>query len=161
MRVRLVRRPGQHGTKAYVEQYGDRLICVRYRYDEATRRRYKTIELIVEETPWKPKREAQAEKQVPLAPSDKATIAKDPPKPQQPKPIPPGKLKPGTFVGVKVSQEDVALSRRLEDTGAIWLPNLKVWQLTYAQAVALRLTNRIIGTIGDIVAARTHSDRHR
>lgn len=52
MRVRLVRRPGQHGTRAYVEQYGDRLVCVRYRYDEGTRRRYKTVEIIVEEGAW-------------------------------------------------------------------------------------------------------------
>lgn len=55
MRVRLVRRPGQHGTKAYVDQHGDRLVCVRYRYDEAAKRRYKTIEIIVDEQPWEPK----------------------------------------------------------------------------------------------------------
>jgi hypothetical protein len=30
------------------------LICVRYRYDRAAKRRYKTIEIIVEEGPWAP-----------------------------------------------------------------------------------------------------------
>jgi hypothetical protein len=54
MRVKLVRRPGQSGTKAYVAEYGDRLICVRYRYDIQRQRRYKTIEIIVEERPWAP-----------------------------------------------------------------------------------------------------------
>lgn len=54
MRVRLVRRPGQHGTRAYVERYGNRLVCVRYRYDTAAGRRYKTVEIIVEEAPWAP-----------------------------------------------------------------------------------------------------------
>nr|WP_044200520.1 hypothetical protein [Oscillochloris trichoides] len=54
MRTRLVRRPGQPGTKELVEQYGERLICVRYRYDERSKQRHKTIELIIESTAWEP-----------------------------------------------------------------------------------------------------------
>ena len=34
-----------------MEQYGDSLICVRYRYDEQRGIRYKTVELIVEVKP--------------------------------------------------------------------------------------------------------------
>jgi len=52
MRVRLKLKPGQRGTKNLVTQYGNRLICVRYRYDEKTRKRYTTVELIVAEAPW-------------------------------------------------------------------------------------------------------------
>ncbi len=48
MIVRLKLRPGQKGTKALVEKYGDALVCVRYRYDESGRTRIKTVELIVE-----------------------------------------------------------------------------------------------------------------
>lgn len=44
--------PGQRGTKKLVAQHGDRLICVRYRYDEQKRKQYKMVELIVEETDW-------------------------------------------------------------------------------------------------------------
>jgi len=51
MRVRLKLKPGQRGTKNLVNQYGDRLICVRYRYDEKTGKRYTTVELIVAEAP--------------------------------------------------------------------------------------------------------------
>ena len=51
-RTRLTLKPGQAGTKQLVEQYGDRLVCVRYRYDAAARKRYKTVELIVEEAAW-------------------------------------------------------------------------------------------------------------
>jgi len=51
MRTRLTLQPGQSGTKELVEQYGDRLVCVRYRYDATRRRRFKTVELIVEEAP--------------------------------------------------------------------------------------------------------------
>ena len=46
--------PGQKGTKKLHEQYGDRLFCVRYRYDRQRWKRYKTIELIVEEAEWMP-----------------------------------------------------------------------------------------------------------
>jgi hypothetical protein len=33
---------------------GDRLVCVRYRYDEQQKKRCKTVELIVEEDGWEP-----------------------------------------------------------------------------------------------------------
>jgi len=46
--------PGRRGAKKFVEQYGDRLVCVRYRQDEERQRRVKTVELIVEEWPWTP-----------------------------------------------------------------------------------------------------------
>ncbi|MBS1808395.1 MAG: hypothetical protein JST84_09405 [Acidobacteria bacterium] len=54
MRTRLTRHPGQPGTKRLVAEYGAKLVCVRYRYDEAQGRRLKTVELIVEETPYIP-----------------------------------------------------------------------------------------------------------
>jgi len=41
--------PGQKGTRRLATLYGDRLVCVRYRYDKAKRKRYNTIGLIVEE----------------------------------------------------------------------------------------------------------------
>lgn len=53
-RTRLTLAPGQNGTKKLVEKYGSRLVCVRFRYDEQRQRRYKTIELIVEDAPWVP-----------------------------------------------------------------------------------------------------------
>lgn len=58
MKSRLHLKPGQKGTKALVEKYGDALVCVRYRYDEKSRIRIKTVELIVEkkELPVSPKR---------------------------------------------------------------------------------------------------------
>ena len=56
MRVRLKLKPGQRGTKHLLKQYGDRLLCVRYRYDEKTRKRYTTVELVVAEEPWQPHR---------------------------------------------------------------------------------------------------------
>jgi hypothetical protein len=55
MQTRLSLRPGQKGTKKLVAEYGDRLVAVRYRYDIERRRRYKTVELIVDEMPWSPR----------------------------------------------------------------------------------------------------------
>jgi hypothetical protein len=54
MRARAKLRPGQPGTKALLKIYGDRLVCVRYRYDSTQRKRYKTVELIVDEADWEP-----------------------------------------------------------------------------------------------------------
>lgn len=55
MRTRLKLRPGMRGTKKLTTKYGDRLVCVRYRYDEAQGKRYKTVELIEAEAAWAPR----------------------------------------------------------------------------------------------------------
>ena len=54
LKTKLTLRPGQAGTKQLKVQYGDRLLCVRYRYDPQRHIRVKTVELIVEETNWVP-----------------------------------------------------------------------------------------------------------
>jgi len=55
METRLSLAPGQNGTKKLVTQYGDRLLCVRYRYDAQRKLRHKTVELIVDTAPWTPR----------------------------------------------------------------------------------------------------------
>ncbi len=57
MITRLKLKPGQKGTKALAEKYGDALVCVRYRYDEVSRIRLKTVELIVEKKELPPSRQ--------------------------------------------------------------------------------------------------------
>lgn len=42
-------KPGQKGTRQYLEQYGDALVGVRYRYDKARGVLLKTVELVIEE----------------------------------------------------------------------------------------------------------------
>ena len=49
MRTRLHLKPGQKGTKQLLTQYGDRLVCVCYRYDAQRKKRFKTVEIIVAE----------------------------------------------------------------------------------------------------------------
>ena len=55
---------GQKGTKQLLAQYGDRLICVRYRYDAERKKRFKTVELLVEERDWEPPRTPFAPDQI-------------------------------------------------------------------------------------------------
>ena len=55
METRLSLTPAQNGTKKLLARYGDRLVCVRYRYDAALGVRHKTVELIVETVSWAPR----------------------------------------------------------------------------------------------------------
>ena len=62
--VRLHLKPGQKGTKQLLAQYGDRLICVRYRYDAQRKKRFKTVEILVAERDWEPPRPRFADDQI-------------------------------------------------------------------------------------------------
>lgn len=54
LQIKKTLSPGEPGTVRLVEQYGDDLLCVRYRYDTVHKRKVKTVELIVEDSPWEP-----------------------------------------------------------------------------------------------------------
>jgi len=56
MRSQKKLKPGQPGTKKLLDQYGGRLLCVRYRCDPQRGRSIKTVEIIVEESEWHPRR---------------------------------------------------------------------------------------------------------
>jgi hypothetical protein len=66
MRTRLTLQPDQDGAKELREKYGERLVCVRYRYDEATKERWKTVELIIDKSVWEPSSKWSAETLVAL-----------------------------------------------------------------------------------------------
>ena len=61
MITRLKLKPGQKGTKALLEKYGSALVCVRYRYDEASCTRIKTVELIEEKKELPPRQKRFAD----------------------------------------------------------------------------------------------------
>lgn len=54
MKTRTKVNPGQKGTKKLMSEYGDALVCVRYRYDVKKRKQFKTVEIIVDERDWVP-----------------------------------------------------------------------------------------------------------
>lgn len=68
MRTRLTLRPGERGTKKLLQRYGQRLVCVRYRYDAETGRRVKTVEIVVDEV-------EEAQDISPVPPSERRFIA--------------------------------------------------------------------------------------
>jgi hypothetical protein len=53
-RIRLTLPPDQDGAKGLRAEYGERLVCVRYRYDTHQQKRYQTVELVVAEEQWTP-----------------------------------------------------------------------------------------------------------
>ena len=55
LRVGQTLRPGQRGTHRYAERFGDQLVCVRYRYDDARQERVTTVELVVDRAPFVPR----------------------------------------------------------------------------------------------------------
>ncbi|MBN1782852.1 hypothetical protein JW948_17085 [bacterium] len=38
--------PGDPGTRKYVEKYGEKLLCIRHRYDRESKKKIKTVELV-------------------------------------------------------------------------------------------------------------------
>lgn len=66
-RVTKTLRPHQPGTLRLLRQYGDALVCVRYREDGRGRRRCTTVELIIDEGPVKRRQNLRAIVYVPIA----------------------------------------------------------------------------------------------
>jgi hypothetical protein len=112
MEARTTCRPGQNGTKKLVQRFGDRLIFVRYRYDEQRRRRYTTVELIVDEQLWAP---------TPAA-SLSATAA----------------FNPDSKVTLRIGVHEARVRARIKQAGAQWDPTTGVWILSLRRGRALQ-----------------------
>ena len=102
MKTRRRLKPGQNGTKKFVEQYGDALVCVRYRYDQDKQKQYKTIELIVSESDWTP---------------------------SQPKLQP--KYSDSTMITLKIGISETIFQKQVRDLGGRWDKEKKLWFVPY------------------------------
>lgn len=109
--------PGALGTKRYVSKFGEQLVCVRYRRDPARRRRVTTVELIVDEAPLVPPRNAV----------EKALFPH-----------------PNENVLVRIAYQEGPLRQRVKDAGGKWLPEKRLWQLPYRKVSVLKLQERIV-----------------
>jgi len=110
-------KPGQNGTKRLTEKYGDRLVCVRYKYDDGSRKRFTTVELIEEESDWAIK---------PSLPTKEHSH----PTSQR--------------IAVQVDYWDTELREKVKAAGGIWRPRQKLWEMRYEDVVALGLESRVI-----------------
>ena len=118
METRLTLAPGQNGTKKLLATYRDRLVCVRYRYDQARGVRHKTVELIVETLPW----------------------------PRPPKLLHSWVLRrdPHDMVGVRIAYSESALRERIKNAGGIWRPRQRLWEVDWKTVRELGLKSRVV-----------------
>jgi hypothetical protein len=84
------------GTRKLAARFGERLVCVRHRYDADKRKRYTTVELIVAEDDWTPRERS-----------------------------PRASRSPEDMVYVRVAWDEVGLRAKLKTLGAIWRPRLR------------------------------------
>ncbi len=108
--------PGDPGTKRYVRQYGEQLLCVRYRTDKHQQKRITTVELIIDECFYMPRS---------TPPHSTASQSAN------------------REVLVRIAYGETALRQKLKHAGAIWLPDQKRWQIQYRIAEKLGLKDRI------------------
>jgi hypothetical protein len=111
-------RPGQKGTKGLAKKYGDRLVCVRYKSDPQTGRRYTTVELIEEEAVCEGNESARSTSQP---------------------------ASPPQHLGVRVEYWETDIRDKVKAAGGIWRPRHKLWEMRYEDVVALGLESRVVG----------------
>ena len=109
-------KPGEPGTKRLHHQYGDRLLCVRYRGDAKQRRRITTVELIIDEGFY----------YVPSSVEKKQHS-----------------LNANRNVHLRVNYDETELRKQIKSVGARWQPEHKRWLIRYREAVKLNLQDRI------------------
>lgn len=107
MEARLKLKPGQNGTKKLLARYGERLVCVRYRYDEARALRATTVELIVSQGPWQPRKRVR---RVPRSPHGMV------------------------YVRIPYDQQELRIKMKL--LGALWRPRHRLWELPWGAVTA-------------------------
>ena len=128
MRIVKPVKPGQKGTRQLLARYGPSLLCVRYRYDEDTRERLKTVELVVQgysRTVLRPRREPEC----------------------------PGSRKSGGQAGglaarrvaLRIGWRERDLRSRIKSAGGWRDPVKRVWVLRRDVAERLDLLHRVVG----------------
>ena len=120
MHVRTTRRPGEPGTQKLVAKYGDKLVALRYRYDAAKSKRYKTVELIIAEEDWIPPPPHHEEARVPT---------------------PASTYSPRVPVQIQYFEND--LQPQLKAIGGTWDSNKKLWYAPEEYVHRLGLSDRI------------------
>ena len=119
MRTTKTLKPGQKkGTRGLVARYGASLLCVRYRYDEATRESLKTVELVV-----------QRRSRVVECPESR-TLG--------------GLGASSRRVALRIGWRERDLQRRVKSAGGRWEPARRVWMLRRDVAKRLDLLARVV-----------------
>jgi len=123
MKIRTVLQPGKRGTKALVKEYGSQLICVRYRYDYIHKKKYKTVELIINEENWQPP---------PPHPDEEKAKTVDQGYSLENK------------VKIRIAWDEKELQNIAKIHGGLWSPKDRVWLIDLALAKKAGLSHRIV-----------------
>ncbi len=122
MEIRTVRKPGERGTQALMQKYGERLVCIRYRYDPARKKRFKTVELIVAEQDWQPPEpHPQEDKATSLSPKRYNTLR----------------------VGIRVGFQESELRKQIKAAGGMWDASERLWFVPEEEVRRLGLVQRV------------------
>ena len=148
MEARATLRPGQKGTKKLVARFGERPICVRYRYDTARKKRFTTRELIVDETDWMPSTPISTQTSTSAATETPTAIAVEMPATARTRPGGEPYWGAPALVGLRVGFEVAALREKVKATGAEWKPQQRLWLLRRDRAIGLGLQDRIATPLG-------------
>lgn len=124
MLVRRIIKPGANGTRKHCQDYGDKLVCVRYRYDYQKQLRHKSIEIIVDTQPWQPPSPHPAEYERPC------TVVKV----------------PAEVVGVRIGFQEKDLQQQIKGIGGQWSKTDKLWYAREALVHHIGLGDRIVKT---------------
>ena len=136
METRATRRPGQKGTRKHLEEYGDRLLYVRYRYNPKTNTRLTTVELIVDERPARP---ASAEP----APARANTLIATSSQSHATETRPTRVVGP-EVVAVRIGAREQTLRDKVRSAGGYWDPRCGVWVLRADRVRPLGLESRLV-----------------
>ena len=122
MYIKTTRKPGQKGTEKLVRQYGEKLVCVRYRYDPLRHKRYKTAEIIVSESDWQPETDWLRTEPQPSLPPKQTT----------------------PWVGVRLQYHERDLQQQVRSIGGHWNPQKKLWFAPEWHVKQIGLGHRIV-----------------
>ena len=121
MKTRLILKAGKKGTEKLVNLYGESLLCVRY--DEERKKRFKTVELIIDEVDWPPKK-----------------------RPDHDEP----EKKPGSddrILGIRIGLEDQYLQYKVRKAGGVWDRKRRLWVIRAREVRKLDLWDRVAEVI--------------
>ncbi len=148
MRTLKTLRSGDKGTKELVARYGTSLLCVRYRCDDLTRERVKTVELIIQ-------RRSAESTLAPLPVQTAAPPAEQTAAPRAPvavrtargrAPLP--RQRSAQRVALRIHWGETDLRQRIKSVGGWWDPHRRLWLLHRDHAERLGLLHRVAAGAG-------------
>ena len=119
MHVKTIRKPGEPGTHNLLKRFGQRLVCVRYRYDPVQRKRYKTAEIIVAEEDWQPPPDTDRQGE-PMQPRQSSQVA------------------------VRIAYQERELRQQVSAAGGTWSQRERLWRVAPEVVERLGLQGRVV-----------------